>query len=166
MEEQKAEPKETPKKEAKPKRARRTKSVKKAVARVEVVKSKRKEAVARARIKEGSGAIRVNRIPIEKVEPQEARRLMMEPISVSSMTMELAKSSDIELNVKGGGRMGQAQAARSAIAKALAKYDSSDTIRKEYMKHDRSMIIDDPRRVESKKFKGPKARARFQTSYR
>ena len=39
-------------------------------------------------------------------------------------------------------------------------------IRMECMRYDRIMLVDDPRRVEPKKFKGPKARARFQKSYR
>lgn len=130
------------------------------------VKSKRKEAIARARIRGGSGIIRLNRMLIQAVEPGELRRLMLEPVYVSDATRSLAKSSDIELNVQGGGMTAQAEAARSAIAKALAAFSGNDVIRKEYMRHDRSMVVDDPRRVESKKFKGPKARARFQTSYR
>ncbi|MGC8586410.1 MAG: 30S ribosomal protein S9 [Candidatus Micrarchaeia archaeon] len=134
--------------------------------KVLIVKSKRKEAVARASIKPGSGRIFVNRFRIEMVEPQELRYVMMEPLLVSRLAGNLAKKVDIIVNVKGGGISAQAQAVRNVIAKSISAYAESDVIRKELMHYDRSMLVDDPRRVESKKFKGPKARARFQTSYR
>jgi small subunit ribosomal protein S9 len=73
---------------------------------------------------------------------------------------------DISINVKGGGTVAQAQAARSAIAKALSGFSNSDVIRKDYLRYDRVLLADDPRRVEPKKYLGTKARARFQTSYR
>jgi len=154
------------KKAAPRRRASATRKAVKKEVRVVMVKSKRKRAIARARITAGSGVIRLNRMSIGAVKPDELRRLMLEPVYVSDATVGLAKSSDIELNVRGGGMVAQAEAARSAIAKALASFSPTDTIRKEYIRHDRSMLIDDPRRVEPKKFKGPKARARFQTSYR
>lgn len=146
--------------------AARTKRSAKKEVKVKVVKSKRKEAVARARIKPGNGSIRLNRMSIEVLMPEKLRRMILEPIYVSEGTRSLAGSSDIELNVHGGGMTARAEAARSAVAKALAEFSGNDVIRREYMRHDRGMLIDDPRRVEPKKFKGPKARARFQTSYR
>ncbi len=130
------------------------------------VKSRRKSAVARASIKSGSGVIRVNSSLISVVHPEELRRLMLEPISVSDSTRSLAKTADITVSVTGGGLTARAEAVRGAIAKALAGFSNNDIIRKEYLRYDRSMIIDDPRRVEPKKFDGPKARARTQTSYR
>jgi small subunit ribosomal protein S9 len=68
--------------------------------------------------------------------------------------------------VNGGGSSGQAQAARSALAKVIAKASGTDAVKKLYMEYDRTMLVDDVRQVEPKKFKGPKARARFQKSYR
>ncbi len=130
------------------------------------VSSKRKRAVARAVLKKGSGRIIVNSVDVSLVEPRELRSIMMEPVNALSLAREMAKGLDISVNVSGGGRSAQAQAVRTAIAKGIAKYSDSDTIRKEYLRHDRSMLVDDPRRVEPKKFRGPKARARFQTSYR
>ena len=61
---------------------------------------------------------------------------------------------------------GEAQAVRSAIAKSLIEFSGSESLKKDYMHYDRFMVVDDSRRVEPKKFKGPKARARFQKSYR
>jgi small subunit ribosomal protein S9 len=62
--------------------------------------------------------------------------------------------------------MGQAQAARTAIAHALTLYFDQLNLREKFISIDRSLIIEDTRRVETKKFRGPKARARFQKSYR
>ncbi len=128
--------------------------------------SKRKEARARAVVKKGTGRIIINSVNADLIEPREFRSLMLEPLNISNIAKELSKGVDIEVNVQGGGRSAQAQAVRSAIAKGISEYAESDTIRKEYLHYDRSLLVDDPRRVEPKKFKGPKARARFQTSYR
>lgn len=131
-----------------------------------LVKSKRKSAVARASSKKGTGKIRINGFDIATYEPMELRHVMLEPINVSGLTRETARAIDININVRGGGQSSQAQAVRGAIAKSITGSSNSDVVRKEYMRYDRSMLIDDTRRVEPKKFKGPKARARFQKSYR
>jgi small subunit ribosomal protein S9 len=130
------------------------------------VSSKRKRAVARAVVQKGSGRIVVNSVDVNLIEPRELRSLMLEPVNVLSIARDMARGLNINVNVRGGGRSAQAQAVRSAIAKGIAEYAESDTVRKEYLRHDRFMLVDDSRRVEPKKFRGPKARARFQTSYR
>ncbi|MEM3227934.1 MAG: 30S ribosomal protein S9 [Candidatus Micrarchaeaceae archaeon] len=150
-------------KQRKPQAARR-KSAKKE--RLVFVSGKRKEARARAAVKKGTGRITINSVDINLFEPKELRRLMMEPLSVSNIAKEISRSIDINVNVSGGGRSAQAQAVRCAIARGIVGYSESDTIKKEYIRYDRSLLVEDPRRVEPKKFKGPKARARFQTSYR
>jgi small subunit ribosomal protein S9 len=134
--------------------------------KVIITKSKRKEAVARARLTKGNGKIKINGVDVNLIKPKELRELILEPVNFSNITKEIAESSDIIVNVKGGGASGQAQAARNAIAKAIAAASSSEIVRKAYMRYDRALLIDDARRVEPKKFLGPKARARFQTSYR
>lgn len=134
--------------------------------RVVLVKSKRKEAIARASLKPGNGKVTINNFSIDVIEPQELKYTMLESIYVSKLASSLAKKVDITITIRGGGISARAQAVRSAIAKGLAAYSDSDVIRKELMHYDRSMLVDDSRRVEPKKFKGPKARARFQTSYR
>ena len=133
--------------------------------KIKATSSKRKTSVARARIMPGAGSIRVNGVPIAIVEPEELRMLMLEPVFVSALTREAMQKADIEVTVKGGGKVSQAQAVRNSIAKALAGSSDSDVIRKEIMKYDRTILVDDNRRVESKKYLGPKARARYQTSY-
>jgi small subunit ribosomal protein S9 len=149
---------------------RRASPKRKAAAKKEVqlifVKSKRKNAVARGSAKSGNGMIRVNSFNINTCEPIELRRIMLEPIRVSDATHEAARRLDIDISVYGGGQSSQAQAVRGVIAKCIEKSSGSDLIKKEYLSYDRFMLIDDSRRVEPKKFKGPKARARFQKSYR
>ena len=134
--------------------------------KIVVVKSKRKTAIARASVRKGTGRVKVNGFSIGVVEPVSLRNVMLEPVNVSAMTEELSRNVDITISVRGGGQSAQAQAVRGAIAKGLSAFAEGDTVRKGYMQYDRSMLVDDPRRVEPKKFKGPKARARFQKSYR
>jgi len=62
--------------------------------------------------------------------------------------------------------MGQAEAARMAIAKGLLKWTKSTRLHTTIRDYDRTMIAGDPRRSEPKKFGGPGARARDQKSYR
>ncbi|MGC8567953.1 MAG: 30S ribosomal protein S9 [Candidatus Micrarchaeia archaeon] len=133
---------------------------------VPVLKSKRKEAVARAYITQGKGNITINNQNLDLIQPKEIRNFISEPLHLSDAIEALRKKIDIDIKVYGGGASGQAQAARSAIAKGIAAYSNNDSIKKMFASFDRSLIIDDYRRVEPKKYKGPKARARFQTSYR
>ena len=131
-------------------------------------KGKRKRAIARATLTPGgSGKITVNGIDINLFRPKEIRELVLEPIRATRAAAEVAGRSDISVNSRGGGFSGQAQAARTAIAKVIVAASSSpESLRSFYMEYDRNLLIDDTRRVEPKKFKGPKARARFQKSYR
>jgi len=76
------------------------------------------------------------------------------------------KQVDINVNVSGGGFMGQAEAARIAIAKCLLNWTKSARLRRTLIDYDRTMIASDPRHKEPKKFGGPGARARDQKSYR
>ena len=147
------------------KKAPRKKSTKKSE-EIFFVKSKRKRAIARGSSKSGTGKIKVNGFDINITEPIELRRIMLEPIYVSKLTQDVAKKIDIKINVYGGGQSSQAQVIRGVIAKSIVASSGNDSLKKEYIRYDRFMIIDDARRVEPKKFKGPKARARFQKSYR
>jgi small subunit ribosomal protein S9 len=169
IEEEKKTEDETPKREpAKRRTTTRKKSAtkKKAERPLEFVKSKRKTSVARASATSGTGIIRINGFDINTYEPIDLRRLMLEPLHVSKETHDTASKMDIKVNVRGGGISSQAQAVRSAIAKSIVAVSGSSEIKNAYVHYDRYMLIDDVRRVEPKKFKGPKARARVQKSYR
>ena len=141
---------------------------KKVATKTKVVQTtgKRKRAVARVRLMKGNGTLRINKKGINTLEPIELRDLILEPVNFSQQTMDIAKASDIDVVIKGGGTSSQAGAARTAIAKAIAGASGSDAIGRAYMKYDRTLMVDDIRQVEPKKFLGPKARSRFQKSYR
>lgn len=132
--------------------------------RVLVVSGKRKTAVARAVVKPGIGRIRINMTPLEIYQPEVARQKIMEPLIQAGD--EVWKQLDIDIKVSGGGYMGQAEAARMALANALLKWTKSTQLRTVFTEYDRTMIVGDPRRKEPKKFGGPGARARDQKSYR
>ncbi len=150
----------------KPVRRKRKSAVKKAPApKVIFTKSKRKSSIARASAVPGSGKIRVNSVPIEVIEPEETRMEMLKGVYISEAAKQIASGLDINVNVHGGGVSSQAQATAGAIARVIADV-GEDSIKNIMMEYDRRLIKDDSRRVESKKFLGPKARARFQTSYR
>jgi len=124
---------------------------------------KRKTAIARATVKQGKGRIRINNIPLEILEPKIARDKIMEPLLLAK---DAWKELDINIKVEGGGFMGQAEAARMAIARALVKWTKSSHLKTLFREYDRTMLAGDPRRKEMKKFGGPGARARDQKSYR
>ena len=145
-----------------------TKGRKKPAKKIKIVltKAKRKNATARARLMAGNGKVTVNGRSVETIQPREIRDLIMNAAELSSLTKDIMKNSDVEILVSGGGFSGQAQAARSVLAKAIVQASSSEVVKQTLMAYDRSLLVDDYRRVEPKKFKGPKARARFQKSYR
>jgi small subunit ribosomal protein S9 len=132
--------------------------------KVLVVSGKRKTAMARAVVKPGIGRVRINRIPIEIFEPEIAREKIIEPLIQAGD--DVWKQLDMDVKVSGGGFMGQAEAARMAIANALLKWTKSAHLRTVFVGYDRTMIAGDFRRKEPKKFGGPGARARDQKSYR
>lgn len=131
--------------------------------RLILVTGKRKTAIARAIIKNGSGNVFINGIPLTMFAPEIARMKVNEALVLSG---ERTKGVDINVKVTGGGFMGQAEAARMAVAKGLVQWTRSSELRKTMTNYDRTMLAGDPRRKEPKKFGGPGARRREQKSYR
>ncbi|TSD15790.1 30S ribosomal protein S9 [Haloglomus irregulare] len=125
---------------------------------------KKKTAVARATVQDGSGKVRINSQPVELVEPELARLKMTEPFRIAED--ELREGVDIDISVQGGGFSGQADAARTAIARGLVQHTNDAELREAFMNFDRSLLVNDVRQSESKKWGGPGARARYQKSYR
>ena len=132
--------------------------------KVLVVSGKRKTAIARAVVRSGIGRVRINRAAIEIYEPEIAREKIMEPLLQAGD--DVWKQLDMDVKVSGGGYIGQAEAARMAIANALLKWTKSTHLRTVFAEYDRTMIAGDARRKETKKFGGPGARAKEQKSYR
>lgn len=180
-EKKKAEPKKHEKKKAEPKkheekkteqniqktseaeRVKKKKIPKRKKSKVVLAKGKRKEAVARVVVSPGKGRFVFNRMPFSTIPNRFIREIVSEPLNFVGQELH---SININVYVRGGGQMGQAQAARTAITKALVEYLGDDKLKNTYLEYDRTLLVDDVRRVEPKKYKGPKARARFQKSYR
>jgi len=131
--------------------------------RIILMTGKRKTAIARAIVRNGSGNVLINGIPLATFAPEIARVKISEPLVLSG---ERWKALDFNVRVSGGGVMGQAEAARTAVAKALLNWTRSSELRKTMTNYDRTMLAGDPRRKEPKKFGGPGARRREQKSYR
>ena len=120
---------------------------------------RRKAAIARVYVSEGSGAITVNKRSLEEYFPNPILQFIVkQPLN----TLEAAEKYDITVNLIGGGYKGQAEALRLGIARALVKINPEDksALRRE------GFMTRDPRAVERKKPGQPKARKRFQFSKR
>ena len=124
---------------------------------------KKKTAVARATVRDGEGRVRINSRPVELIEPEMARLKMLEPFRVVDGVRD---GVDIDVSVEGGGVTGQADAVRTAIARGLVQFTNDAELRDAYMEFDRSLLVNDVRQSEPKKWGGPGARARYQKSYR
>lgn len=128
---------------------------------MEVINSigRRKAAVARLFMSEGTGKIVINKREIENYFPSSILQFIVkQPLN----TLEAVDKYDIKINLHGGGFKGQAEAARLAIARALVKVNAEDkaALRAE------GFMTRDPRVVERKKPGQPGARKRFQFSKR
>lgn len=124
---------------------------------------RRKAAVARATVREGKGRVYVNKRALDVYQPELAKLRILEPLQLAP---EVAKRVDIHVNVSGGGFMGQADAARTAVARALVEWTGDDKLHEQFKEYDWAMVKSDVRQKESRKPGGPGARARYQKSYR
>ena len=135
----------------------------KAKAKVVQASGKRKTAIARATLRKGNGKVRINKKALEIMEPEMAKQKIMEPLMVAE---DVIKKVDIDVNVVGGGFMGQAEAARIAIGNVLLKFSADEKLQEKFFEYDRSIIKGDHRRKETKKVGGKGARSKKQKSYR
>lgn len=124
---------------------------------------KRKTAIARAATKKGKGIITINGYPIEFHPVQILREKIFEPIQLVG---DKINEVNIEVEVHGGGTTGQADAARTAIAKGIVEYFGDDKIEEMFRLYDRTLLVNDIRRKLPKKPQGSGARAKRQKSYR
>lgn len=124
---------------------------------------KRKAAIARATFRKGVGLFRYNGRPLEIVEPDLVRQKIQEPLL---MVGDRVKNINITVSTRGGGVVGQASAARTAVARGLVQWLKDDALRETFKHYDRSLLVNDPRRKLPKRPGGRGARARRQKSYR
>jgi small subunit ribosomal protein S9 len=126
---------------------------------------KRKSAIARAVLSyPAKGQIKINNVPLDFYEPEIARYRIQEVIEL--INHPKVEKCDIDVVVKGGGKMSQTGAVRIAIAKSINKFVGTKTIEKTFREYDEALLSGDSRRIEPKHFGGKKARARRQKSFR
>ena len=137
----------------------------------------RKTARAHVHISKGVGKVRINNTPVEMIQQETAREVILAPLEIAG---DLRDKIDLSVRVNGGGFMGQAYASAVAISRALTgwtktKKEPKDhpftkTMREDLKKRlndfDKHLLSGDDRRKEPKKFGGPGARRRKQKSYR
>ena len=120
---------------------------------------RRKTAVARVYLKEGTGQVTVNKRDVKEYFPTS---VLQYTVKQAFEVTQTENKFDINVNLDGGGYKGQAEALRMAIARALVKLNP------EFRKalKDKGLLRRDPRMVERKKPGQPGARRRFQFSKR
>jgi len=120
---------------------------------------RRKQAIARVRLRPGQGAITVNRRPFEQYFPSATHRMLAtEPLRLTNTT----ESYDVEATMDGGGMSGQAGALRLGIARALVQLDPELRVGLKRA----GFLTRDAREKESKKYGLKKARKAPQYSKR
>ena len=146
--------------------------------KTEIYFATRKTASAHVYITKGVGKVRINNVPLEMIQREISREVILAPLEISGD--DLRNKIDISVRVSGGGFMGQAYAAATAITRALIgwtknKKDPKDhpftkkeraELRTMIDEFDKYLVSGDARRKEPKKFGGPSARRRKQKSYR
>jgi len=123
---------------------------------------KRKVAVARAVLKPGRGTIRINSKPLELWGSRYLVDKIKEPLMLAGDTVEKV---DINVSVRSSGVNSQADAIRTAIARALADF-GGENLRKTFLEYDRTLLVPDMRQNEPWKPGSSKPRASAQKSKR
>lgn len=125
---------------------------------------KRKSAIARATVTQGTGKIRINNADLNVMTPEIAKMKIMEPLILADAH---AGKLDIKVSVSGGGVISQADAVRLAVAKGILQFVKDKKLEKSFLEYDRQLLVADVRRKEVKKPNTHgKARAKTQKSYR
>ncbi|MEY4834622.1 MAG: ribosomal protein [Bacteroidota bacterium] len=120
---------------------------------------RRKCAVARVYVTEGTGNITVNKREFAVYFPTATLQYKVK----QALTLTNNENNfDVKINVYGGGATGQAEAVRMAIARAMCEVEAENRL----VLKPEGLLTRDPRMVERKKFGQKKARKRFQFSKR
>ncbi|WCL82616.1 30S ribosomal protein S9 [Saprospira sp. CCB-QB6] len=120
---------------------------------------RRKAAVARVYLRQGSGKVTVNGLDYKEYFPAvHIQGKVVAPLQ----EVEVQNLYDIQVNVSGGGIKGQAEAVRLGISRALVEVNEEFRSPLKVKKY----LSRDPRVVERKKYGKPKARKSFQFSKR
>ena len=145
--------------------------------KTEIYFATRKTASAHVYITKGDGKVRINNVPLEMIEREISREVMLIPLEISG---DLRNKINISVKVKGGGFMSQSYVAATGITRALIGWTKNkkepkehpftkkqrDELKQKIEVVDKYLVSGDARRKEPKKFGGPGARRRKQKSYR
>ena len=148
------------------------------IPKTEIYYASRKTSSAHVYITKGVGKVRINNIPLEMIDPESAREVILAPLEI--IGEEIRDKVDISIRVRGGGFMGQAYATATAMSRALIGWTKSkkepkdhpfnkstrQQLREKIANYDKYLISGDARRKEPKKFGGPGARKKKKKSYR
>ena len=129
-----------------------------------IVSGKRKRAIAKAILTEGSGKILINEKNYQNLHLFD--KLKIEEILRITENVLGKNNFDVEISVKGGGEKGQVEAARVALAKAIVKFEKNENLEKAFSEYDRNILVADVRRKEAYKPGDSKARKKRQSSKR
>ena len=129
-----------------------------------ITSGKRKRAVARAILTEGSGKININKKDYKNLQIFDKLKIE-EPLRIAEKILGKL-NFDVAIHVKGGGEKGQIEAARLALAKVIVKFANNENLVKAYLNYDRNLLVADVRRKEAYKPGDSKARKKRQSSKR
>ncbi len=129
-----------------------------------ITSGKRKRAVARAVVTDGSGRVTINKKPFESMQILD-RLKIEEPLRIAVNVIG-KPNFDVAINVRGGGEKGQVDASRLALARAIIAFTKSKELERAYTEYDRNLLVADVRRKEAYKPGDSKARSKRQSSFR
>jgi small subunit ribosomal protein S9 len=125
---------------------------------------KRKEAVARAILEDGTGRVFINHRDYKTLHIFDKLKIE-EPLRIAEKVLGKL-NFDAVISVRGGGEKGQIESARVALSRAILSFSKSKELEKEFLEYDRSLLVADVRRKEAYKPGDSKARSKRQKSYR
>lgn len=129
-----------------------------------ITSGKRKRAIAKAILTEGSGKISLNNKDYRNLQLFD-RLKIEEPIRLCEKIIGKI-NFDVSIKTAGGGEKGQIDAARLSLAKAIIKFTNSEELIKIFLEYDRNLLVADIRRKETYKPGDSRARAKRQASKR
>ncbi len=129
-----------------------------------ITSGKRKTAIARAVITEGSGKIKINKKPYNTLNTFD-RLKIEEPLRIAENILGKI-NFDVSINVRGGGEKSQIEASRLALARAIIEFTKNKKLEEAFLDYDRNLLVADVRRKEAYKPGDSKARRKRQSSKR
>ena len=124
---------------------------------------KKKSALARATVQNGTGKFTINSLPVEKWGTYYERNLLIEPMQIIGKRLE---TLDIGIKTTGGGPAGQAAASRVAMARGVVEFTGDKVLKKELITYDDKILSGDSRQREPCKPNDSAPRSKRQKSYR